>query len=176
MTTTVVVDARTAKTPVRFASVLAVVEFERGHPETLTAASRAALRHAAAVASTQDGRVTALHVLPLLPQPVVIAGGSVTDLTVEEPRVLAIVTARLRRAVDVERVPGDVQVRVVRGRPLDEIERAAEALDADLIVAGYQDRPGGYTEGFSFRALLHRATRPIVVTRATDGAGHGWEP
>ena len=170
------VDHRPAPAPARFASVLSVVEFDRAHPGTLTAASRAALRHAAAVALPQRGRVTVLHVLPLLPQPVVIAGGVVTDLTVEEPRVLALVTGRLRRAVDAERVPGDVQVRVVRGRPLDEIDRAAGALDADLIVAGYQDRPGGYTEGFSFRALLHRVTRPVVVTRATDGAGHGWEP
>jgi nucleotide-binding universal stress UspA family protein len=173
---TSVVDERPARTPVRFASVLCVAEFDRAHPDTLTAASRAALRHAAAVALPCDGRVTVLHVLPMLPQPVVIAGGAVTDLTAEEPRVRALVTERLRKAVAAERAPGTIDVRVVRGRPVDEIEHAAAALDADLIIAGYQDRPGGYTEGFSFRALLHRATRPVVVTRATDGAGAGWEP
>lgn len=161
---------------VRFASVLAVLEFDPAHPGTLSAASRSALRHAAAVALPHDGRVTALHVLRQQPQPLVMAGASVTDLAAEEPRVLAGVAAALRAAIDAERAGPGVDVRVVRGRPLDEIERAASAIDADLIVAGYQDRPGAYTEGFSFRALLHQATRPVVVTRATDGAGHGWEP
>lgn len=164
------------RAPVRFNAVLCVVEFDRMHPDSLTAASRSALRHASAIALPYDGHVSVLHVLPELPQPVVFAAGVVTDLTREEPRVLAAVDARLRRAMAAERVPGRIEAHVVRGRPLDEIEAAAAGIDADVIVAGYQDRPGGYTEGFTFAALVHRATRPVIVTRATDGAGAGWEP
>lgn len=150
-------------------SILCVVEFDRLHRDALSAASRSALRHAAAL-SGAGGRVTVLHVLPAVPRTLIFANGAAREFADSEPARLEAERQRLASAVDAERTGARVEVRVVRGLPLDEIDRAAAAIDADLIVAGYQDRPLAYTEGFSFRSLLHRAQCPVFVTRAQPAA------
>lgn len=155
-----------------FRSVLVVVEFDRHAPGSLSAASRSALRHAAALVVPDTGRVTALHVLPRQPRAVMVAGVA-SDVS---GRAMARASERLAAAVQAERVPARVDTETAAGVALDEIARLAAALEADLIVAGYQDRPGAYSEGFSFRALLHRASCPVLVTRATDMLPSGWEP
>lgn len=157
-----------------FRSVLVVVEFDRHVPGALSAASRSGLRHAAAVAQPDGGRIVALHVLPHQPRAVLSAAGGFAATGVSPA--IADASARLTRAVDGERLPARVDSAIAAGIALDEIAAYASSMKADLIVAGYQDRPGAYSEGFSFRALLHRASCPVLVTRATDSLPAGWEP
>lgn len=174
MTQTALCDAPAAAAAAdaaSFRSVLVVVEFDRHAPGSLSAASRSALRHASVLAARESGRITALHVLPR--QPRVLVAGSGPD---EGSRALARASERLAAVVRAERVPARVDTETAAGVALDEIARMAGRLDADLIIAGYQDRPGAYSEGFSFRALLHRAPCPVLVTRATDSLPVGWEP
>lgn len=154
-----------------FRSILVVVEFDRHAAGSLSAASRSALRHAAVLAGPAGGRVTALHVLPRQPR-VLVAGADSDDGT----RAVARAAQRVAAAVAAERVPARVDTETAAGVALDEIDRMASRVEADLIIAGYQDRPGAYSEGFSFRALLHRAPCPVLVTRATDALPPGWEP
>jgi nucleotide-binding universal stress UspA family protein len=152
-----------------FQSILAVVEFDRHARELLSPASRSVLRLADGLAAPHGGRVTVLHVLPPLPRAVVVPGAPSRDSTSAIGRALA----RLTRALDIERPAARVEAHVTSGHALDEIERAAADASAGLIVAGYQDRPGAYADGFSFRALLHRASCPVLVARASTA---GWEP
>lgn len=155
--------------PLDFQSVLAVVEFDRHARDLLSPASRSVIRLAAGLAAPHDGRVTVLHVLPPQPRAVVVPGSPAVDAASAIRRALT----RLTGALDIERPAARVEARVTSGHALDEIDRAAADVDAGLIVAGYQDRPGAYAEGFSFRALLHRASCPVLVARAATA---GWEP
>lgn len=164
-------DVRSEEIDSAFRSILAVVEFDRHAPQALSAASREALRHAALLALPGSARVTALHVLPRQPR-VLVAGAGADDGS----RALGRAAERLAAAVRAERVPVRVDTETVAGVALDEIARMASGLDADLIIAGYQDRPGAYSEGFSFRALLHRAPCAVLVTRAPGAQPAGWEP
>ena len=152
-----------------FHSILAVVEFDRHARELLSPPSRAVLRLADGLAAPLGGRVRALHVLPPQPRAVVVSGAPALDSTSAIRRALT----RLTRALEIERPAARVEAHVSSGHALDEIERAARDAAAGLIVAGYQDRPGAYADGFSFRALLHRASCPVLVTRASTA---GWEP
>jgi nucleotide-binding universal stress UspA family protein len=157
-----------------FRAVLVVVEFDRLVPGELSAASRSALRHAAAVGHLDGGRLAALHVLPR--QPVAILSAGARDGEPRPSPAISQATSRLRDAIARERIPARVDSVIAAGIALDEIVGLASAMHADLIVAGYQDRPGAYSEGFSFRSLLHRAPCPVLVTRATDSLPAGWEP
>lgn len=157
-----------------FQSVLVVVEFDRHAAGALSAASRSALRHAAAVVQPEGGRITALHVLPRQPVAVLLAGAGAGSTGPSSAIVHA--SDRLSRAVGRERLPVRVESAIAAGIALDEIIGLASGVGADLIVAGYQDRPGAYSEGFSFRSLLHRAPCPVLVTRDTDMLPAGWEP
>lgn len=152
-----------------FQSVLAVVEFDRHARELLSPASRSVIRLADGLAASPGGRVTVLHVLPPQPRVVVVPGAPARDATSAIHRALT----RLTRALEIERPAARIEARVTSGHVLDEIDRAASDAAAGLIVAGYQDRPGAFAEGFSFRALLHRASCPVLVARASAA---GWEP
>lgn len=164
-------DAPTASADaaVAFQSVLAVVEFDRHSRDLLSPASRAVLRLADGLAAPHGGRVTVLHVLPPQPRIVVVPGAPRPDASTAIARALT----KLSGALAIERPASRVETRVTSGFALDEIDAAAADLEADLIVAGYQDRAGAYTEGFSFRALLHRASCPVLVARSSTA---GWEP
>jgi nucleotide-binding universal stress UspA family protein len=151
-------------------SLLAVVEFDRYARESLSAASRSALRHAAALACPEHGRVTVLHVLPPQPRALVFDREGAHAAPTGADRV----ADRLARAVAAERTGATIDTRIATGNSLDQIIRVATDIEAGAIVAGYQDRPGAYSDGFSFRALLHRATCPVLVTRATDAEHFGW--
>lgn len=151
-----------------FHSVLAVVEFDRSARDFLSPASRSAIRMAAGLAAP-GGVVTALHVLP--PQPRVILGRAAP--APDPAATIARTLERLSRALDAERPGARVDARVSSGHVLDEIDRAAADAGAGLLIAGYQDRPGAYAEGFSFRALLHRASCPVLVVRASAAP---WAP
>jgi nucleotide-binding universal stress UspA family protein len=156
----------------RLLSVLAVVEFDPEHKRSLSAASRSALRHAAAIAGDNPCAVTVLHVLPPQPRTVVFTAGGASEASSGD----AEAAHRLRDAVEAERAGVDAVTRIARGDLIDEIVREADRIDADLVVAGYQDRREAYAEGFSTRALIHRIERPVLLTRATDGLRDGWEP
>lgn len=151
-------------------SLLAVVEFDRYARESLSAASRSALRHAAALACPEHGRVTVLHVLPPQPRAVVFNGAGAHAA----PNGAERAADRLARAIAAERPGVAIDARIATGNALDQIIRVAADIEAGAIVAGYQDRPGAYSDGFSFRALLHRAACPVLVTRATDAEQFGW--
>src|SRR5690606_20641262 len=143
-----------------FNSVLALVEFDRAARDFLSPASRSAIRMAAGLAGP-GGVVTALHVLP--PQPRVMLGRAAPPQ--DGASAVARALERLGRALAAERPGARVEARVSSGHVLDEIDRAVADVGAGLLVAGYQDRPGAFAEGFSFRALLHRASCPVLVVR-----------
>lgn len=60
------------------------------------------------------------------------------------------------------------------GQPAHEIIRAAEELDADLVVVGSQGRTGleGLLLGSVARNVAKHARRPVLVARASTGLRH----
>ena len=171
-TATSALPDRDAAPAVRFTSILAVVEFDRSVPAVLSPASRSALRHAAAMVQPDGGKLAVLHVLPVEPRVFLYRDGAPREPSGTDARD----HARLEHAIVAERIGVPYTVEIAHGLPIDAIVAAASSAQADVITIGYQDRTGAYPEGFSFRALLYRVNCPVLVTRATDGAGEGWEP
>jgi nucleotide-binding universal stress UspA family protein len=139
----------------RFASVLCPVDF--------SASARAALRHAAAVASRWGGHVTVLYAAdPLLAQ--------AAEIQLHDRTFLASAKADLERFVE-DALPPRLRREVVRGvdvrkgAPAAQILAAARRHHADLIVMGTQGlgQVARFLVGSTAQSVLERANVPVVV-------------
>ena len=113
------------------------------HPSDFSPASRAAFRQAVELARTNRAQLTIVHVYtPLLPM---------IGLSFAMPRTYDAMLADVRTATQrqLERLVATARKagaratgRLLKGRPLDRIVRAARSTRADLIVLGTHGRTG----------------------------------
>ena len=141
-------------------------------PVDLSEASRAALDHAAALARWYEARLTALHVVPLVPTtlsfPPAISAATLEPISPE------VFLEELRRftASVAETVPTDTVV--LSGDPARTVLDQAHAVQADLLVLGTHGRSGfeRLVLGSVAEKVLRRATCPVLTVppAAADAA------
>ena len=132
--------------------ILCPVDLERD-TAGLSTASHTALRYAARLAVTHRARVTALHVIS--PSPSGPARTSVTD--------------RLTKRVSAEPFRRLIDVRVASGSPNEEVMRVARDIDADLIVIGRHERPGGESS-LGLPDILRQTRCPVLIVHPSGQA------
>lgn len=138
--------------------ILCLVEFEDDSHETLSAASHSALSYAITLGVTHRATVTALHLVPGLP-----------DATAEQVTFLAQAAEEVRRRVFVEtRFPGLIDVRVAAGSTNEDLLRSAREIHADLIVLGRRD--GGAAKLSQLRDVLRDAPCHVLVVHPSGQA------
>jgi nucleotide-binding universal stress UspA family protein len=108
--------------------ILAIIEFEDDNRDSLTSASHSALSYAATLGVTHRARVTALHLVPRLP-----------ETTQDRQLVLGRATEEVRRHVVRQPTSALIDVDVAEGSLNEGCLRAAREIEADLIVLGRQD-------------------------------------
>ena len=138
--------------------ILCLVEFEDDDHGALSAASHAALSYAITLGVTHRAKVTALHLVPRLP-----------DATAEQVTFLAQVSEEVRRRVFVEtRFPGLVDVHVAKGSSNEDVLPTAHEIHADLIVLGRRD--GGTAFLSQLREMLRDAPCHVLVVHPSGQA------
>jgi nucleotide-binding universal stress UspA family protein len=132
----------------------------------LTQASERTLDVAVSMASENDARITLLHVVESLPgenAARLLAGPEMGHLRRE---LVDQAHTRLQQAIrDVGADFCDIRERVATGAPWSEILRAADEMDADLIVMGTHTRGavGRMFFGSTSSHVVRRAVCPVLV-------------
>ena len=145
--------------------ILAAVDF--------TVSSAIALRIAADWSKRHGSRVTVLHAMEPLDQ-LALSGGEAWRLVQRLPAEVAVLSMRLKRkAKDLGFV--DAEPVVVTGDAFRGIVATARETRADLIVMGVapRNRFDEALSGSTLRAVLRRATVPVLVVPVVGGA-HEW--
>jgi nucleotide-binding universal stress UspA family protein len=128
-------------------------------------ASLAPARTAAWLARELGASVTILNVAVELQTAAAVAAGAGLDL--EEVRDRMVRDARERAEELGREVLGDLplEVRIVEGDVAHEVAAVADAIGADLVVAGSQGRSGirSVILGDTTQAILRRSHVPVVV-------------
>jgi nucleotide-binding universal stress UspA family protein len=137
--------------------ILCLVEFEDDSRGSLTAASHSALRYATTLGVTHRAKVTALHLVPRLP-----------DTTGEQETFLEQVTTDVRKHVVGHTIPGLIDVRVAAGSSNEDLLQSARGIGADLIVFGRRD--GGAACLSQLREMLRDAPCHVLVVHPTGQA------
>jgi len=138
--------------------------------------SRAAVRHAADIASHRRARLTLIAVYrPQLPWSMTMAPGGISQQTVDD--VLDDARAEAQAALDeaTALVPPDVDVHSVlaSGEPAQAILDQASAGGDDLIVVGSRGRgdASSLLLGSVSHEVLHRSPVPVLVVHSPQVAG-----
>ena len=137
--------------------IICLVEFEDDRRHSLTAASYSALGYATALGVTHRARVTALHLLPKLPE------------TIDERRrVLERVTEDVRTHALGRAMSALIDVHVAEGSSNEDLLRAARETRADLIVLGRRD--GGAARLSQLRETLRDAPCHVLIVHPSGQA------
>lgn len=129
----------------------------------LTEESRPIARRAIALAQAFESELHLVHVI----EPLSLAyGGDVPmDLSSVQDQIHEQAKSHLAEFANSINVPTTHQ-HLIFGRPESEIQRAAEAQDADLIVVGSHGRHGlSLLLGSTANGVLHGAKRDILAVR-----------
>ena len=137
--------------------ILCLVEFEDASHKSVTAASQSALCYATTLAVTQRARVTALHLVPRLP-----------DTAAEQQTLLEQVRQDVRKHALAQTFPGLIDVHVDAGTTNEDLLRSARDIRADLIVLGRGD--GGAVDLSQLRKMLREAPYHVLVVRPSGQA------
>jgi nucleotide-binding universal stress UspA family protein len=137
--------------------ILAVIEFEDDNRDSLTAASHSALSYATTLGVTHRARVTALHLVPRLP-----------ETTRERQIILSRATEDVRRHVVGQPMSALIDVDVAAGSLNEALLLAAREIEADLIVLGRQD--GGAQCLSQLRDVLRDAPCHVLVVHPSGRA------
>lgn len=137
--------------------ILCLVEFENDSRGSLTTASRAALGYATALAGAHRARVTALHLVPKLP-----------DGPADQLSFVTQVVDEVRRRVGSQTNPEPIDVHVAEGSSNEEVLRSASEIGADLIVLGRRD--GGAARLSQLREMLREAPCHVLVVHPSGHA------
>ena len=108
--------------------ILCLVEFEDDSRDSLTAASQSALSCATALGVTHRARVTALHLVPSLP-----------DRATEQQALVEQLVEGVRRHTLGQSIPALIDVHVATGASNEGLLQSAREIRADLIVLGRRD-------------------------------------
>jgi len=129
----------------------------------LTEESRQIAQRALALANAFDAELQLVHVI----EPLSLAyGGDVPmDLSTVQDQIHEQAKSHLAEFAQSINVTSDKQ-HLIFGRPESEIQRAAEAQNADLIVVGSHGRHGlSLLLGSTANGVLHGAKRDILAVR-----------
>ena len=145
--------------------ILAAVDF--------TVASAIALRTAADWSKRPGARVTVLHAMEPLDQ-MAFSGGEAWRLVHRLPAEVKVLSKRLKRKAKASGF-ADAEPVVVTGDAFRGIVATARETRADLIVMGVAPRSrfDEALSGSTLRAVLRRATVPVLVVPVVGGA-HEW--
>lgn len=137
--------------------ILCLIEFEDDGRGALTPASHSALRYATALGVTHRARVTALHLVPRLP-----------DAAAEQPPVVARVSEEVRGRVHGQTFNKLIDVHVAEGSSNEDLLRSASEIRADLMVLGRRD--GGAACLSQLREMLRDAPCHVLVVHPSGQA------
>jgi nucleotide-binding universal stress UspA family protein len=137
--------------------ILCLVEFEDDRRDSLTAASHSALSYATTLGVTHRARVTALHLVPRLP-----------ETTAEQRTFLEQVTVNVRKHTLGQKIPLRIDVHVAAGSSNEDLLRSAREASADLIVLGRRD--GGAAGLSRLRELLRDASCHVLIVHPSGHA------
>jgi nucleotide-binding universal stress UspA family protein len=148
--------------PVSLKRIMVAVDFN--------VASAIGVRTAADIAKRHGARLTMVHAMTW-PANMVFSGGEAARLLRGLPAEASAIAERLKRKVRAVRV-GDVESLVVTGIPSRRIVEAAANSNADLLVMGVAPRTSFDEAAFgsTLRAVLRRATIPVLVVPVVAGA------
>ena len=136
--------------------ILCLVEFEDDHGP-LTAAAQSALGYATTLAVTHRARVTALHLVPTLP-----------DRPEDRLQFITQVADEVGNRVRRQTIPGLIDVHVAEGSSNDDLLRCAGEIGADLIVVGRG--VGGAACPSQARQMLRDAPCHVLVVHPSGQA------
>ena len=136
--------------------ILGLVEFEDERRAFLTPASYSALRYATALGSAHRAKVTALHLVPNVPDP-----------AADQRTFLEEVTEDVRRHALAQAIPGLIDVHVATGPSSDGLLRSAREIGADLIVVG---RESGAACRSHIRGVVRDAPCHVLVVHPSGHA------
>ena len=145
----------TAEPPWR--RILGLVEFKDGSYDSLTQASHSALRYATSLGVMNRARVTALHLVPTVP-----------ETAEEQEPFFEQVAEKVRERVLSSPFRGLIDVHVAAGSSNDDLLRSAQDIRADLIVVGRGD--GGAACLSRIREMLHQAPCHVLVVHPSGHA------
>ena len=152
----------------RWRRILCLVELDTDTGHSLSPASHSALRYATTLAVTHRAQVTAIHVVPRLPQRMAFSAGEVKQVVEEQQQFLEQLTEQLQKAVFGEAFRNLIDVHVAVGTPNEELLRVATEIEADLIVLGRrEDRMVSLSH---VRDVLHHAPCPVLVVHPSGQA------
>jgi nucleotide-binding universal stress UspA family protein len=137
--------------------ILCLVEFEDDRRDALTAASYSALGYATTLGVTHRARVTALHLVPRLPETIH-----------ERHRILERVTEDVRKHAHAHAMSSLIDVHVAEGASNEDLLRAARETRADLIVLGRRD--GGAACLSQLREMLRDAPCHVLIVHPSGQA------
>jgi universal stress protein A len=122
------------------------------------------LQHAAPLAQVCDARLTVLHVVDYTPPTDV--DYVLPPLDEKESKLIDATTQRLQELLEREALTSGVEAVVVAGRPKNEIARAAEQANVDLIVVGAHGRHGlAALLGSTADRILHSVSCDVLTVR-----------
>jgi nucleotide-binding universal stress UspA family protein len=137
--------------------ILCLIECDDDRRESLTLASHSALSHATTLGVTHRARVTALHLVPGLPE------------TIHERHVaLERLTEDVRRHPLGQAMSGLIDVQVAAGSSNEDLLRAVRETRADLIVIGGRD--GGAAGLSRLREVLRDAPCHVLIVHPSGQA------
>jgi nucleotide-binding universal stress UspA family protein len=137
--------------------ILCLIEFEDDRRESLTAASYSALGYAITLGVTHRARVTALHLVPGLPETIR-----------ERQQALERVTEDVRRHARGSAMSGLIDVHVAEGSSNEDLLSAACEMRADLIVLGRRD--SGAASLSQLREMLRDAPCHVLIVHPSGQA------
>jgi nucleotide-binding universal stress UspA family protein len=138
--------------------ILCLIESRDDRRDSLTAASHSALSYAATLGVAHRAKVTALHLVPRLPE--TIQGRQC---------LLERVTENVRRHAALGHpIPGLIDVHVAEGSSNECLLRSARETDADLIVLGRGD--GGARGLAQLREVLRDAPCHVLIVHPSGQA------
>ena len=149
--------------------IVCLIDFDSDSRPSLGPGSASALRYALSLAVGRRARVTAVHVVPTLPQRMAFSGGEVHAIIEEQQRFLAHRTAQVRSALIGQPLRTLIDVRVTAGSAPEELLRAARDVDADLVVIGRGDRTTMLSVP-RLRAMLQGASCPVLIVHPAGQA------
>jgi nucleotide-binding universal stress UspA family protein len=137
--------------------ILCLVEFEDDRRHSLTAASHSALSYATTLGVTHRARVTALHLVPRLPE------------TIDERRrVLERMTENVRMHASGHTMSELIDVHVTEGSSNEDLLGAARETGADLIVLGRRDSGAACLS--QLRDMLREAPCHVLIVHPSGQA------
>jgi nucleotide-binding universal stress UspA family protein len=150
-------------------------------PTDLSECSVRALERAVRLAQWFDAQVTVLHVLPDAPYVIPADSGlpylpTPADATRARREEAAGTLERFAAPFLARGAP--IETRLVEGDPAREIEAAAEAVPADLVVMGTHGRSGlqHLLLGSVTESVLRRARCPVLTVGNVESQPHGGPP